>query len=97
MRLLDNLLGKKTPGHAIRERFKKSFDDTVKFVFKENGTSGNPMLDGLRVQASITSVYQTFKGNQELTMLCSTKDIDYNKILDEKCSFVLNRYLENDQ
>ena len=85
---------KKTPEQAIRERLKDSFDDNVKFVFKENGISGDPMLDGLRVQAAIAAVYQNLKGNPELSLLCSVKGMDYDKILDEECTKALGRYLE---
>ena len=95
MGLLDKFLGRqKTPEQVIREQLKDSFDDNVKFVFKENGMTGDPMLDGLRVQSAIAAVYQNLKGDPELSLLCSVKGIDYDKILDEESNKALGRYLE---
>lgn len=94
MELLDKSSGQqKTSEQAIREQLRDTFDDNVKFVF-EDCTSRDPLLDGLRVEAAIATVYQTLKGEPVLSHLCSFQGIDYNKILDEECTKALKRYLE---
>ena len=81
---------KKSTEETLRERLHDYFEDRVKFALK-NGT-GNPMFDGMMIQASVGSFYQEMKKNKELEYFCYIKDLDYQTILQNEYTKVLNKF-----
>lgn len=83
---------KKSTEKQLREKLRKEFDIAARDVLSKYGDNDSMIL-GLMIEASIGSLYQGLKNSKEMTALCMLQDIDYHKILDEECKYVLNKYL----
>lgn len=76
----------------LRRRLEAEFENCVQTAL--NKRIGEPMLDAMLVQAAVGSFYQSMKDAKELETFCIMEGLDYQEILSEECTKVLNKYLQ---
>lgn len=88
-----NFLKKKRPEDVFRKRIRKDLEDSVKNVRPK--LIGDPVMDGLLVQAAITSFAKAMKESPG-TMIIGMGANGWipEAIIDEELQRVLNKYLK---
>ena len=90
MELFDFSKKKKTED-AFREKIRDAFEESVRDVKKE--LVGEPMIDGLMVQAAIGVTRQSLLETSELQILGLMSNLNLEEIIDEECKRVMQKYL----
>lgn len=89
---LFSIFKKKSPEEVFRKKVRKAFESSVKDA--KSQLMGDPMFDGMIVQAAIGTMRQSLLNVPELQILGLTQSWSPEMIIDEECKRVLAKYLE---
>ena len=79
----------------LREKINKSFEDEIDHLInKDKSMMQDPLFGPLLLQSGITNLSKELKKSSELDVICSLNGINYQKLVDEECNKILNKYLE---
>lgn len=87
-----NLFKKKKAEDVFRKKVSDAFEESVRITEKK--LTGNPMFDGMMVQAAIGSTRKFLIESPELQVLGMMADWIPEQIIDEECKRVMQKYLE---
>lgn len=91
MGLLD-LFKKEKPEDVFRKKVRDAFEESVKDT--KNQLMGEPMLDGMLIQAAIGTMRLSLLEAPELQALGLMSNWNSEQIIDEECKRVVRKYLK---